>query len=70
MSKLKKWEIKDTSGSFSLVTADQVITDSENKIINFYAEGELIAKYPITHIIRMGVLDEKLKEEANNEITG
>ena len=54
---IKKWKVKDTTGAFLYIESDMIITDTENKIISFYSDGECIVKIPIAHMVSMGIID-------------
>ena len=58
MNKVKDWVIKDTDGNYKHVDADVIITDSENKIFNFYLNGELVGKFPIAHVMHVTIMPE------------
>lgn len=62
------YKVKDSTGVYTYIEADRVLTDDVNKVINFYREDTLVAKIPIAHLIIMGLIDFG-KEDKTNEIT-
>jgi hypothetical protein len=68
---MKIYKVKDINGDIAYIEANDVVTDYEAKMINFYSKRMLVGKIPINRLAFMGVVDGKKdeydKEELNNE---
>ena len=68
---MKIYKIKEVNGDITYIEANEITTDNESKMINFYSKGMLIGKVPISRIAIIGTVDgikDKYdKEELLNE---
>lgn len=68
---MKIYKVKDINGDITYIEANEVATDYEAKMINFYSKGMLVGKIPISRVAIIGTVDgikDKYdKEEPLNE---
>ena len=63
---LKIYKIKEVNGDITYIEANEVTTDNECKMINFYSKGMLVGKVPISRLAILGTVDGK-KDEYDKE---
>lgn len=54
---MKIYKIADTSGNIIYMEANEVTTNYDAKIINFYSKGMLVGKMPLGRLAYMGTVD-------------
>lgn len=54
---MKVYKIKDTNGDIIYIEANEVTTDYDAKVINFYSKRMLVGKIPISRLAFIGTVD-------------
>lgn len=65
---MKIYKIKEVNGDITYIEANELTTDNESKMINFYSKGMLVGKIPISRIAIIGTVD-GIKDEYDKEET-
>lgn len=65
---MKVYKIKDVNGDILHIEANEVTTDYDAKVINFYSKGMLVGKIPISRLAFMGTVD-GIKDKYDKEET-
>lgn len=63
---MKIYKVKDINGDITYIEANEVTTDYEAKMINFYSKRMLVGKIPINRLALLGVVD-GTKDEFDKE---